>query len=81
MTSERNATIIRLYYSGTRPADIARQFDNSRHRVHQIIEQAKHSDARRTELEAKYRSHPNVAALSDATPIEVLTPRSPALRA
>jgi len=41
MTSDRNATIIRLYRSGTRPADLARQFDISPHRVHQIIGQAK----------------------------------------
>jgi hypothetical protein len=72
MTNDRNATIIRLYRSGTRPVDIARQFDISRDRVHQIIEQAKRFDARRAELEARYGSHPNVAALQDATPIEVL---------
>jgi hypothetical protein len=40
--------------------------------VHQIIEQAMRSDARRAELEAKYGSDPRVAALPDETPIEVL---------
>jgi hypothetical protein len=72
MTSNRNANIIQLYQAGTRPADIARIFDISRHRVHQIIGQAKRSDARRAELEGKYGSKPNIEALSDATPIEVL---------
>jgi hypothetical protein len=72
MTSERNATIFRLYLAGTRPAALARQFNISRHRVHQIINSANRSDAWRAELEAKYGTHPNVTALPDETPIEVL---------
>jgi hypothetical protein len=72
MASERNATIIRLYRNGTRQADLARQFKISRDRVRQIIEQAKRSEIRRMELEAKYGSKPKIAALPDATPIEVL---------
>jgi hypothetical protein len=72
MSSERDSTIIRLYQSGTRPVDLAREFNISRDRVRQIVEQAKRSDARRTALEAKYGSHPKIAALPDETPIEVL---------
>jgi hypothetical protein len=72
MTSDRNATIIRLYRRGTRPADLARQFNISRHRVHQIIDQAKRQDARHAELVGKYSAHPNVNALPDETPVEVL---------
>jgi hypothetical protein len=72
MTSDRNATIIRLYRSGVRPADLALQFKISRHRVHQIIDQAKRQDAWRAELVSKYGSHPNITVLPDATPIEVL---------
>jgi hypothetical protein len=72
MTSGRNATIFRLYLAGTRPAALARQFNISRHRVHQIINSAKSSDAWRAELEAKYGALSNVTALPDETPIEVL---------
>jgi len=55
MTSERNATIIRLYRDGAL-ADLALQFNISRDRVRQIIEQAKRSETRRAELERKYGS-------------------------
>jgi hypothetical protein len=72
MTSDRNSTIIRLSQSGVRQVDIARQFNISRHRVHQIVEQATRVDARRAELEGKYGAKPNTVALPDATPIEVL---------
>jgi len=72
MTNKRNTTIIQLYQSGTQQVDLARQFGISRSRVHQIIEQAERSDARRAKLEAKYGSHPRVAALPDETPIELL---------
>ena len=74
MTRERNATIIRLYRTGTRPVDLARQFGISRDRVRQIIDQAKRSEAQRSELESKYGGHPNIVALPDETPIEVLCP-------
>jgi hypothetical protein len=72
MTSDRNATIIRLYRDGTRPADLALQFNISRDRVRQIIEQAKRSETHRAELVRKYGSKPKITALPDATPIEVL---------
>jgi hypothetical protein len=72
MTSARNASIIRLYRDGARQADLALQFNISRDRVRQIIEQAKRSETRRAELERKYGSKPKITALPDATPIEVL---------
>jgi len=72
MTSERNATIIRLYHDGAHLADLALQFNISRDRVRQIIEQAKRSEARRAELERKYGSKLKITALPDSTPIEVL---------
>jgi hypothetical protein len=72
MTSECNATIIRLYRDGTRPADLARQFKISLKRVRQIIEKAKRHDAWHAELVAKYGSHPKISALPNETPIEVL---------
>ena len=72
MTSKRNDTIVRLYRSGTRTVDLARQFKISRHRVHQIIDEAKRREADRAELEGKYGSRPKITALPDETPIEVL---------
>ena len=72
MTSERNATIIRLYRDGNCPADLARQFKISRGRVRQIIDQANRQDAWHAALVAKYGSHPKINALPDETPIEVL---------
>jgi DNA-directed RNA polymerase alpha subunit len=72
MTSERNAIIVRLYRDGARPADLALQFNISRDRVRQIIDQAKRQDAWHAALVEKYGSHPKINALPDVTPIEVL---------
>jgi DNA-directed RNA polymerase alpha subunit len=72
MTSERNSTIIRLYRDGARPVDLARQFNISRDRVRQIIDQAKRQDAWHAALVEKYGVRPKIAALPDETPIEVL---------
>jgi hypothetical protein len=72
MTSERNATIIRLYRSGTRPVDLARQFSISRGRVRQIVKRAAWEEKWRVGLAGKYGSHPKIAALPDDTSIEVL---------
>jgi hypothetical protein len=72
MTSERNATIFELFRTGAHPADLARQFNISRDRVRQIIDQAKRQDAWHAELVAKYGVHPKIHQLPDETPIEVL---------
>jgi hypothetical protein len=72
MTSERNANIIQLFRNGERPADLARQFKISLHRVRQIIDQAKRHDAWHASLVAKYGPHPKIHALPGETPIEVL---------
>jgi hypothetical protein len=70
--TERNAAIVRQHQSGTRQSDIARQFKISTDRVRQIIETDERQKKQRADLEKKYGSHPDIAALPDTTPIEVL---------
>jgi hypothetical protein len=70
--SERNASIIELRKNGRSYAFLAREFNVSRHRVRQIVDLARREEKRRAELVATYGNRPNVSALPDDTPIEVL---------
>jgi hypothetical protein len=70
--SERNATIIQQNRSGKPHRQIANDFKISPDRVRQIITTAEQQEKRRAELENKYGHQPNIAALPDSTPIEVL---------
>jgi hypothetical protein len=71
--SERNADIIRLSKTGEGPTAIARQLGMKRDRVRQIITLANHREKYRSELIERYGENPEIASLSDDTPIEVLT--------
>jgi hypothetical protein len=68
----RNAAIIRQHQSGKRLRDIARDFRISPGRVQQIVKNADRDARRRAELECKYGFRPEIAALPDSTPLEVL---------
>lgn len=71
--SERNADIIRRAKAGEGPTAIARQLGMKRDRVRQIITLAKHREEYQVELVERYGEKPDIASLSDDTPIEVLT--------
>jgi hypothetical protein len=70
--SERNTTIIQQSRSGKPRRQIANDFKISAYRVWQIITTAERQEKRRAELENKYGHRPNIAALPDSTPIDVL---------
>jgi hypothetical protein len=70
--SERNAAIIQQYRSGKPHTQIANDFKISPYRVRQIITAAEQQENRHAELENKYGRQPNIAALPDSTPIDVL---------
>jgi hypothetical protein len=70
--NRRNAAIIQLHQSGTRQSDIASRFKISRYLVRELIKKSEREKTRRTELEKKYGRQPDIAALPDNTPIEVL---------
>jgi hypothetical protein len=69
---ERNLEIIRRHKSGEGPTAIARQLGMKRDRVRQIIGLAKHREKHRAELVERYGESPDIAALPDETPIDVL---------
>jgi hypothetical protein len=70
--SERNAAIVQQHRSGKSHSQIANDFKISPYRVRQIITTTERQDKRRAELENKYGHQPNIAALPDSTPIDVL---------
>jgi len=70
--SERNAAIIQQHRRGKPHRQIANDFKISAYRVWQIITAAERQERRRAELEYKYGRRPNIAALPDSTPIDVL---------
>jgi hypothetical protein len=70
--SERNAAIVQQYRSGKPYRQIADDFKISPYRVRQIITTTERQEKRRAELENKYGRRPNIAALPDSTPIDVL---------
>jgi hypothetical protein len=70
--SERNAEILRLHEAGHGPTAIGRQLGISPERARQIIERADRREKARAELVARFGEKPNIAALPDDTPIEVL---------
>jgi hypothetical protein len=70
--SERNAEIIRLAKAGQRAATIARDFGMKPGRVREIIDTAKRRETYRAKLIARYGANPDIAALPDDTPIDVL---------
>ena len=70
--SERNAEILRLHEAGHGPTAIGRQLGISPGRARQIIERADRREKARAELVARFGEKPDIAALPDDTPIEVL---------
>jgi hypothetical protein len=68
----RNAAIIRQHQSDKRLRNIARDFRISPGRVQQIVKNAERHARRRSELERKYGVCPEITALPDSTPLEVL---------
>jgi hypothetical protein len=68
----RDAAIIRQHQVGKRVRDIARDFRISPGRVQQIVKSADRHARRRSELERKYGVRPDITALPDGTPLEVL---------
>ena len=70
--AERNAEILRLHKLGQGPTAIARQFAMKPDRVREIIGRAKHREEARAELVRRFGEKPDIAALPDDTPIEVL---------
>jgi hypothetical protein len=70
--SQRNASIIEMRRSGRSYAFLARELSVSRDRVRQIVELARREEKRRGELVARYGNRPNISALPDDTPIDVL---------
>ena len=69
---ERNAEILRLHQLGQGPTAIARQFAMKPDRVREIIGRANHREKARAELVQRFGENPDIAALPDDTPIEVL---------
>jgi hypothetical protein len=70
--TERNLEILRLHRSGEGPTAIARRLNMKAHRVSQIIKQANQRENDRAELVERYGEAPDIAALPDDTPVEVL---------
>jgi hypothetical protein len=69
---EREAAIIRLQKSGMTHAVIAKECGISSGRVKQIIDRVRREERRRAEFVARYGPRPDIAALPEDTPIEVL---------
>jgi hypothetical protein len=69
---ERNRAILRLRRQGMKSTRIAAQNNITCSRVSQIVAAHRALDERRTALEAEYGRFPDVASLSDDTPIDVL---------
>ncbi|MET0651395.1 MAG: hypothetical protein ABWY63_02670 [Hyphomicrobiaceae bacterium] len=68
----RNYEIIRLHAHGASLASLASQFDLSEGRIRTIIEVDGPVELLKNELRAAYGDHPNLNALPDETPIDIL---------
>ena len=68
----RNYEIIRLHSHGASLASLASQFDLSEGRIRSIIEVDGPVELLKDELRAAYGDHPNLNALPDETPIDIL---------
>ncbi len=68
----RNHEIIRLHAHGASLASLASQFDLSEGRIRSIIEVDGPVELLKDELRAAYGDHPNLNALPDETPIDIL---------
>ena len=64
--------VIELHKSGRTKAAIASDLGISRERVKQILDRARRQERRRGGLVEQYGAYPDVAALPDDTPIDVL---------
>lgn len=69
---KRNSRILELHKQGVSRSDIAARHHVTNGRVAQIVAATSTVDARRAELEAQYGKRPNIARLSDETPLDVL---------
>jgi hypothetical protein len=68
----RNHEIIRLHEQGASLASLASQFGLSEGRIRSIIEINGPVELLKSELRAAYGDHPNLDALPDETPIDIL---------
>jgi hypothetical protein len=69
---QRNSEILRLHKLGQGATAIARQFAMKPDRVREIIARAIHREDARAELVRRFGEKPDISALPDDTPIEVL---------
>jgi hypothetical protein len=69
---ERAAAVIELQKSGMTHSAIAQELGVSRERVKQILDRVRREERRRGELVGRYGARPDIAALPDDTPIDVL---------
>lgn len=69
---QRNHQIIRLHEQGASLASLANQFGISEGRVRSIIELDSPLESLKNGLRATYGNHPNLDALPDETPIDIL---------
>lgn len=69
---ERNHAILRLSKLGVRPSTLAVHHGLSCGRITHILAAHASVDKRRADLERQYGRDPNIAQLSDDTPIDVL---------
>lgn len=69
---KRNSRIIELHAQGVSPTSLAARHRVTVGRITQIVSANSAVVARRAELEAHYGKRPNIAQLSDDTPLDVL---------
>jgi hypothetical protein len=63
---------MRLHKSGATYAGIGRELGISRERVKQVLDRLRRAERRREELVGRYGPRPDISALPDETPIDVL---------
>jgi hypothetical protein len=69
---EREAAVIELHKSGMTHAAVAKELGISTERVKQILDRVRREERRRAQLVERYGPHPDIAALPDDTPLDVL---------
>jgi hypothetical protein len=69
---EREAAVIELHTNGMTHSAIAQELGVSRERVKQILDRVRREERRRGQLVERYGPRPDIAALPDDTPIDVL---------
>jgi hypothetical protein len=69
---DRDTAIMRLHTTGMTNAGIGRELGISRERVKQVLDRLRRAERRREELVGRYGPCPDISALPDETPIDVL---------